>query len=230
MLLAFRIIAAILFSSFIAWSQTNRDVQSWQMPVLEFPKQAGAPEQSTQFTFKLNLPDQYLDKEEFNSALAVNLPAPLYPRAASSGVPSPAPKPFGYMTRHKIHKYASIATLPLAVSEIIVGEKLDDSSDNDSLSTAHSALAAGIGVLFGVESVTGVWNLWTTRKNPGHGKRMFHGILMLAADAGFVATAALAPGDDDGGIRKDSSSAHRSAAYASLGVAAASYIYMLFAK
>jgi hypothetical protein len=55
---------------------------------------------------------------------------------------------------------------------------------------------------------------------------------MLGADAGFVATAALAPGDDERGQIRSMGrrSTHRTVALTSMGVAAASYIYMLFAR
>jgi hypothetical protein len=137
--------------------------------------------------------------------------------------------------RQKIHKYASYASLPLFVSEAIVGQKLFDRtiSEGDSLRSAHSGLAAGLGILFGINSVTGVWNMWDARKDPnGRGKRMFHGILMLAADAGFVATAATAPHHEDvqGVRRTGDASTHRAVAFASLGVATVGYVYMLIAR
>jgi hypothetical protein len=123
--------------------------------------------------------------------------------------------------------------LPLFVSELVVGEKLRDESDRDSsLRSTHSALAAGTGVLFGIESITGLWNMLDARKIPhGHSKRFFHGILMLAADAGFVATAATAPHrNDNQGVGNGDVSTHRAVAYASIGVATVSYVYMLVAK
>jgi hypothetical protein len=154
----------------------------------------------------------------------MNSAFPSEPQTASSQVPPSRPKTFsysnGYLVRRKIHKYASIATLPLAISEAVVGQKLMDRTgdESDSLRSAHSALATGIGVLFGIESVTGIWNMWEARKNPNHrGKRQFHGILMLAADAGFVATAAMAPGDDEGESQGSTrASTHRAVAFASL--------------
>jgi hypothetical protein len=47
---------------------------------------------------------------------------------------------------------------------------------------------------------------------------------MLGADAGFAATAAMAPDDNE------DSDAHRNVAIASMGIAAASYLYMLFTR
>jgi hypothetical protein len=56
-------------------------------------------------------------------------------------------------------------------------------------------VAGGIGVLFTVNTVTGVWNLWDSRQDPaGRTRRIVHSALMLASDGGFLATAALAPG------------------------------------
>src|SRR4051812_1046446 len=68
-----------------------------------------------------------------------------------------------YRTRAKIHKIASFATLPLFAAEGVVGQKLYNArinlEDTGTLKTTHLALAAGIGGLFGVNSVTGLWNL-----------------------------------------------------------------------
>ncbi len=131
--------------------------------------------------------------------------------------------------RRKIHMIASYATIPLFVGEYLAGEKLYDRNGSSSAKSAHGAFTAGLATLFGVNTVTGVWNLWDERKEPGHARRLVHGLMMLAADAGFVATASLAPDDDDGGFTSDRS-AHRNMAITSMGVAAASYIYMLVTR
>jgi hypothetical protein len=126
--------------------------------------------------------------------------------------------------------------MPLIVSQAIVGQKLMDRTGDESgsLRSAHSALTAGLGAVFGIESVTGVWNMLEARKNHVRSrKHLIHGILMLAADAGFVATAALAPGHDDeeGQIRRNNrDSTHQAVGFASLGVATVSYVYMLIAR
>ncbi len=137
-----------------------------------------------------------------------------------------------YYTRRKIHVYASYATLPMFVAEGIVGGKLNNDRNSDSLRSAHVVIAAGIFGLFGLNSVTGVWNMWEARKDPnGHTKRLVHGILMLGADAGLVATAALAPSGTRGGTRPPGdSSVHMGVAIGSMAVATAGYLYMLFAK
>ncbi len=157
---------------------------------------------------------------------------------ASTQVAPPRPKAVvyshAYEVRARIHKYASYATLPIFVAEATVGQKLyNNTGSSGSLRSAHSALAAGTAVLFGVNSVTGVWNLLEGRKDPnGRGKRMFHGILMLGADAGFVATGVLAPHREErGSLRSDGNAAtHRAVALTSMGVATISYLYMLFTR
>lgn len=151
---------------------------------------------------------------------------------AQTAAPTPArPMAFeysdGYRTRLKIHKYASYATLPVFIAQYVVGQKLYDGTASDSTRSAHGALAATTGVLFGVNTVTGVWNLAEGRKDPSHHtKRMVHGILMLVADAGFVATGMLAP-EHEGEGGGSSPSTHRSVALASMGVATVAYLMML---
>ena len=138
----------------------------------------------------------------------------------------------GYQTRLKIHKYASYATVPLFAAQFIVGQKLYDGSGSDGTRSAHTALAAGTGVLFGANTITGVWNLIEGRKDPNRKtKVVVHSILMLLADAGFVATGALAPdheefgfGESGGGVSR---STHRKIALSSMGVATLSYLIML---
>jgi hypothetical protein len=160
--------------------------------------------------------------------------------AAQAGPPAPAPptarpKAFeysdGYRTRLKIHKYASYAMLPLFVAQYAVGQKLYNGTGSESTRSAHGVLAASTAVLFGVNTVTGVWNLSEGRKDPSHRtKRMVHGVLMLVADAGFVATGMLAPdtehegGEGGGG---SSASTHRTVAIASMGVATVAWLMML---
>ena len=135
-----------------------------------------------------------------------------------------------YNTRRKIHMIASWATIPMVIGESIAGQSLYDGNGSESAKSAHGAFTAGLAALFGVNTVTGVWNLWEGRHDPnGKTRRIVHSVLMLGADAGFVAAASLAPDDDDGSFTSDRS-AHRNVAITSMAVATASYIYMLVTR
>ena len=89
-------------------------------------------------------------------------PLPGGPAALTQATPA-RPKAFAYSdayyVRLKIHKYASFATLPLFIGQTIVGQKLYNGTGSESLRGTHSALAAGVAVLFAANTVTGVWNL-----------------------------------------------------------------------
>ena len=113
------------------------------------------------------------------------------------------------------------------MTQYVLGQNLFDGT-SDSTKSAHSAAAVGIEALFAVNSVTGIWNLWESRKDPnGRGKRFTHGLLMLAADAGFVATGLTAPDEEDG---RGSKNTHRTVAVTSMAVSAVSYVIMLIGR
>ena len=144
----------------------------------------------------------------------------------------------GYLLRAKIHKYASFATLPLFATEVALGQSLynDDPASADSKKGAHIAVGTGIIGLFGVNAVTGVWNMVEDRHNPkGHTLRLVHGLLMLTANAGFVATAATGP-HHQGGRRfstpippsEADKALHRNLAFGSIAVGTVGYTIMLF--
>jgi hypothetical protein len=184
-------------------------------------------------TAELPLPDLSflaLNAEPATFSARLSLDAPLVSETQTPLTPRPRAFDYSdaYRTRAKIHKCASFATLPLFVAQFAVGQKLYNGNGSDSTRSAHSALAASTGVLFGVNSVTGVWNLHEGRKDPNRRtKRVVHGVLMLVADAGFVATGALAPDDEgEGGVSR---STHRTIALSSMGVATVSYLIMLLA-
>jgi len=153
--------------------------------------------------------------------------------------PAPAPRPIafeysdGYYTRLKIHKWASFATLPLFATQVVLGQKLYNGTASDGTRSAHSAVAVGTGVLFGVNTVTGVWNLAEGRKDPNRKTRVkVHSILMLVADAGFAVSGFMAPETEhEGGFESSSGvsrSTHRAVALSSMGIATISYLIMLF--
>jgi hypothetical protein len=131
----------------------------------------------------------------------------------------------GYALRAKIHKIASFATLPIFGAQYLLGSQLDEGTASEAVRATHAAIATTMVGLFGVNTVTGVWNLWEGRHDPTkRGLRMLHGLLMLGADGGFVATGLLAPTNDGGGNR----SLHKNVAITSIAVATAGYLIMLF--
>ena len=162
-----------------------------------------------------------------DSIASVNEPAPAPTQAT-------APPPVvafeysdGYRLRATIHKVASFATIPLFGAEAIIGQSLY-SDPTQGKKDAHLVTAAGIGALFLVNTTTGVWNLIEARKDPVHrSRRLAHSLMMLAADAGFLATAALGP-ESEHGRSEGSRATHRAVAFTSIGLASASYAIMLF--
>jgi len=139
-----------------------------------------------------------------------------------------------YYTRLEIHRIASYATVPLFVAEYILGTKLyNNPPGSQSTVDAHRLVALGVAGLFGVNTVTGAWNLWDSRHDPaGRTRRWIHAGLMFLADAGFVATGATAPSPrrilfSGGAVNK---STHRTLAIASMSTALASYVMMLLWK
>ncbi len=140
-----------------------------------------------------------------------------------------------YQTRAKIHKYASFATLPLFAAEYALGQSLynNTSPDVSTKRAAHGIVGAGIVGLFAVNTVTGAWNLFGEgrRDKEGHTLRLVHGLLMMAADVGFLATTRSGP--NSGSQRQaltfeTSKVTHRNMAIASISIGTAGYLLMLF--
>lgn len=140
-----------------------------------------------------------------------------------------------FRTRAKIHKYASFATLPLFATELALGQSLYNSSANaDSKRGIHAALGIGIVSLFGVNTVTGAWNMWGEegrQEKDGRTLRLVHGLLMMAANAGFVATAMTGPNSNsqrEALTYESDKVLHRNLAIASIGIGTVGYVIMLF--
>jgi hypothetical protein len=131
----------------------------------------------------------------------------------------------GYQVRARMHRIASTAMLPLFATEAWLGASLYD-NPTPGKRTAHVAVASAIGGLFAANTVTGVWNLIEARKDPHQRRRrILHGVLMLAADGGFLATALAAPAADGS---SGSRATHRALAVTSISTATAGYLLMLF--
>lgn len=138
-----------------------------------------------------------------------------------------------YLTRAKVHKYASVATLPLFAAELVLGQSLfNESTPAGSKRGVHAAVGGGIIGLFGVNTVTGAWNMFGEgwQEKEGRTLRLVHGLLMMAADVGFVDTWATGP--HSGRLRtalnfENQKTTHRNVAIASISVGSAGYLLML---
>ena len=151
-----------------------------------------------------------------------------------------------YEKRKKIHKYASFATLPLFGAEVALGQSLYNTPANTGTAASpgtaanpgskrglHAIVGAGIIGLSGLNTVTGAWNMFgEDRKDPeGRTLRLVHGLLMMAADVGFVVTERLGPNSRSSrqALTYESRKAtHRNVAIASISIGTTGYLVMLF--
>lgn len=164
--------------------------------------------------------------------VGVNIPAPDTVRVRRKAVQLSE----AYEFRAKVHKLASFAILPMFVAEYASGDQILKKGSDAAPAWArayHGFGAGAIAALFGVNTLTGTLNWYETRdQTDGRAWRTAHSMLMLLADAGFVATGAMAP-DDEGargnpaGRATDQRKKHRNMAVASMSVAAVSYVMML---
>jgi hypothetical protein len=173
--------------------------------------------------------------------LAVSSPGDSTPEVSRSGAPVPIsrfalpPIPrdsvveysAAYYRRLDIHRYGSYAMLPLFAFQYWAGSQLlDKSSDaSDVVKTGHAVAATGVAAIFTVNTVTGVWNLVEGWNDPNERTRKrVHALLMLAADAGFVATGLLANEAEGSASARNR---HRNVAVGSIGLATAGWLTML---
>ena len=94
-----------------------------------------------------------------------------------------------YHARLTLHRWLSFAMLPLFVGSYVTGDQVLKHSSNapDWAIKWHRPLATGTAVVFTANTITGLWNLWDSRKDPaGRTKRYVHSLLFIAADAGFA--------------------------------------------
>jgi hypothetical protein len=125
-----------------------------------------------------------------------------------------------YERRLRIHRYGAYATIPLFVYQAAAGNELyQKGSGADSWArNGHRVGAAAVATVFGVNTVTGLWNLWDSRAVPqGRTRRTLHALLMLASDAGFAYAGIKL--SEDAEQSADARRKHRNTAFASMGVA-----------
>jgi hypothetical protein len=133
-----------------------------------------------------------------------------------------------YGRRLTIHRWASYTMLPIFAGEYVYGQRLlhqkEDafagrgSGISESDRGVHQFFAGAVATLFGINTVTGAWNLYDARRDPaGRTIRLAHSALLLASDAGFVATGLIAGRATSNGPAD--ARTHRDVALASMGVA-----------
>jgi succinate dehydrogenase hydrophobic anchor subunit len=140
-----------------------------------------------------------------------------------------------YYTRVKIHRIGAITMAPLFVAQFLAGMELYNNPADPAqwAQDAHAPLAASIAVVYGVNSVLGIWNAIEDWNSPGRARRTVHGALMLLAGAGFVAVGATAPENEygeGGGESEGNRDLHRGLAIGSMSTAIASGLMMLIWK
>lgn len=134
----------------------------------------------------------------------------------------------GYHDRLKVHKILSFAMIPLFVGSAVTGFQLRNKRDAAPqwARDLHGPFAGGTAVLFGMNSLTGIWNLWEGRKDPaGRTRRLIHSAMFLAAGAGFVYVTAV--GDNIHTVGKPNHW-HRDIALGSMTLSLVSWSIMLF--
>jgi len=156
----------------------------------------------------------------------------LQPVPAPQPPPPPSPYSRAYELRQDIHKYASYATLPLFAAEYALGQSLpSEPGRSGSMQGLHAAVGTGLIGLFFLNTATGGWNLWQSRHEKNHRTtRFIHGALMIASNAGFVATAASAPSHHSPSGFDHDRTVHRNIAIASITVGTAGYLLALFGR
>jgi hypothetical protein len=133
-----------------------------------------------------------------------------------------------YYRRLEIHRLGSYAELPLFAAEWVVGDKLMARGTPIAgwVKPTHVGLATTIGGLFGLNTLTGGWNLVEGWSQLGDKRNLVvaHTVLMLAADGGLATASAIA------GKGADAERRHRAVAVASMGAATVSTVMMWIAK
>ncbi len=133
-----------------------------------------------------------------------------------------------YYRRLQIHRWGSWLELPVFGTEYWLGQKLmSDQHLANWVKPAHATVAGTLGGLFAINTVTGAWNLYDSRNDTEDRALVWtHSALMLASDAGFMITAALAGGDDEFGGGGNDRTRHRTAAITSMSLATAGTLLM----
>lgn len=173
--------------------------------------------------------------DRFDTAASLELVPALTPTPLSADTPVERVRAVehsdAYYKRLTIHRIGSYAMLPLFGAEWYLGQRLINTSTSTPPSwvkPTHHAVAYGIYTIFGVNTVTGLWNAWEARHDTdGRARRWIHVASMLVSDAGFVATAATV---NQARQTLSGANRHRDLAIGSISLSAASTVFMWLTK
>jgi hypothetical protein len=135
-----------------------------------------------------------------------------------------------YHRRLVVHKALSYAMLPVFAAQYIAGNELYDEDQGKGPAPGwarpvHQVGAASVAGIFGVNTVTGLWNLWDSRHVEDHRwLRVTHSLVMLGADAAFAYTGIKLSSEaaNNGAARRQ----HRQVALYAIGVSVGSGVAM----
>jgi hypothetical protein len=101
-----------------------------------------------------------------------------------------------YYTRLKIHQIGAIVMLPLLAGEYALGDNLLRVPTPPTwVKPTHGAVAGTLAVVAGVNTASGLWNLWDSRHDTnGRFRRYLHVGIMAASDVGYALAGATADG------------------------------------
>jgi hypothetical protein len=135
-----------------------------------------------------------------------------------------------YHRRLVVHKALSYAMVPVFAAQYVAGRRLYNSDNGGPIAPSwarpvHRAGAKTIAGIFGVNTVTGLWNLWDSRAVEDHRwLRLSHAAVMLGADAAFAYTGIKLA--DDAGFSLENRRRHRNTALYAISASVASGVVM----
>jgi hypothetical protein len=135
-----------------------------------------------------------------------------------------------YGRRLTIHRRLSYAILPVFATQYIAGTQLYNAQRDAILPPSwarpvHKAGAFTVAGIFGVNTVTGVWNLWDSRHTAEHRwLRYSHALVMMGSEAAFTYTGVKLSQDAKHDFRKRDE--HRRVALYAIGATTLSGVVM----
>lgn len=134
-----------------------------------------------------------------------------------------------YGRRLTLHRRLSYTVIPLFGFQYAAGMQIWDKGAGAPAwaRRGHRIGAATIGSVFVVNTVTGAWNLWDSRRvEEGRARRYLHAASMFVADAGFTWAGAVLSEQAERSIEKRR--LHRTVALSSMALSITSGLIMYF--